>query len=89
MPIYRPMTLHICFYLKLPQTTVAMVNGNYVAYNLTIWHGTADLSTLTSEEVDNPCQNFKTWLQADMHVYLRMAISLLELSRELSFGLFF
>jgi hypothetical protein len=43
--------LCIGFYLKLLQTTIAMVNGNSIAYNLTMWHGMADLSTLTSKEI--------------------------------------
>jgi hypothetical protein len=49
MPIYRPTTLHVCFYLELTQTTVAMLNGT-MAYNITTWHGAANLSTLTSKE---------------------------------------
>jgi hypothetical protein len=48
---YGPTTLCFGFYLKLPQTTFAMVNGNNQAFNLTTWHGTADLATLTSDEV--------------------------------------
>jgi hypothetical protein len=45
--------LRVGFYIKLPQTTVAMTNGNNVAYNLTTWHGASDLSTMTSKEVRN------------------------------------
>jgi hypothetical protein len=48
---YGPMTLCVGCYLELPQTTFAMVNGNNQAYNLTTWHGAADLATLTSDEV--------------------------------------
>jgi hypothetical protein len=51
IPNYGSMMLRIGVYLKLPQTTIAMVNGNNVTYNLTTWHGMADLSALTSEEV--------------------------------------
>jgi hypothetical protein len=51
MPVYRPTTLHVCFYLELPQTTVAMLNRNNAAKNLTAWHCTADLSILTNEDV--------------------------------------
>ncbi len=51
MHIYGPMTLCIRFYLELSQTTFAMVNWNNQAYNLTTWHGAADLTTLTSDKV--------------------------------------
>jgi hypothetical protein len=51
VPNYGPTTLWIGFYIELPQTTVAMMNRNNVAYNLTTWHGVADLSTLTAEAV--------------------------------------
>jgi hypothetical protein len=51
IPNYGLMILCIVFYLKLPQTTVAMTDSHNVAYNLTTWHGIADLMTLTSNEV--------------------------------------
>ncbi len=53
MTIANPglMTLHIGFYIKLPQTTVAMTNASGVAYNLTTWHGTANLALLTRNQV--------------------------------------
>jgi hypothetical protein len=51
VPNYRPMVLCIGFYLELSQMTVAMLDGRNVAYNLTTWHGVADLTTLTSNEV--------------------------------------
>ncbi len=51
IPNYRPTVLCVGFYLKLPQTTVAMLDGHNVAYNLTTWHGVAILTTLTSGEV--------------------------------------
>jgi hypothetical protein len=38
IPTYGPTMLRICFYLELPKTTVAMLNGSYVAYNLMTWH---------------------------------------------------
>jgi hypothetical protein len=50
MPNYGPTTLCIGFYLELPQSTVAMVNGINQAYNLTIWHGAANLTSLTSDK---------------------------------------
>jgi hypothetical protein len=50
MPMYGPTMLRVCFYLELPQTTVAMLNET-VVYNLTMWHGAADLSKLTSKDV--------------------------------------
>jgi hypothetical protein len=43
--------LHAGFYIKLLQTTIAMVNGNNVAYNLTTWHGTAKLFLLIRKQV--------------------------------------
>jgi hypothetical protein len=51
IPNYGPTVLCIGFYLELPQTTIAMMDGHYIAYNLTTWHGVADLTTLTSNEV--------------------------------------
>jgi hypothetical protein len=35
IPNYVPTTLGVGFYMELPQTSVAMTNGNNVAYNLT------------------------------------------------------
>jgi hypothetical protein len=46
-----PTTLCIGFYIKLPQTTIAMTNAGGIAYNLTTWHGTADLALLTRDQV--------------------------------------
>jgi hypothetical protein len=46
-----PTTLRSEYYLKLPQTTRAMVNGNNVAYNFMTFHGTADLRTLSPANV--------------------------------------
>jgi hypothetical protein len=42
-----PTTLCVGFYIKLPQTTIAMTNTGGVAYNLTMWHGAVDLALLT------------------------------------------
>jgi len=42
--------LRVSFYIELPQMTVAMATAGGAAYNLTTWHGDADLSTLTREQ---------------------------------------
>ena len=39
------------YYIELPQTSVAVLNGNGVARNLVTWHGAADLRTLTADQV--------------------------------------
>ena len=39
------------YYIELSQTTVPLVNGVGVNYNLTTWHGTADLLTLSGADV--------------------------------------
>jgi hypothetical protein len=53
IPNYGPTTLQVGFYIKLPQTTVAMTNGHNATHNLTTWHG------VTRKEVRNlilkPC----------------------------------
>ena len=46
-----PTTLRTEYYIELPQTSRPMTNGAGVAYNLTTFHGTADLRTLTEEQV--------------------------------------
>jgi len=46
-----PTTLRIEYFIELPQTTVQMANGAGNAYNLTTFHGTADLRTLSSADV--------------------------------------
>ncbi len=51
MPNYGPTTLCVGIYLELPQLTLAMVNGKNQAYNLTTWHGAANLMTLNSNKV--------------------------------------
>ncbi len=43
--------LPVGFYIDLPQTTRAMVNGVGNAYNLMMWHGADNLSTLSAKEV--------------------------------------
>ena len=48
---YGPTILRVGYYLELPQTTVPMTDGNGADYNLTTWHGVADLSTLIADEV--------------------------------------
>lgn len=39
------------YYIELPQTSVAVLNGNNQARNLVTWHGAADLSTLPVDQV--------------------------------------
>ena len=51
IPNYRPTVLCVGFYLELPQTTVAVLDGHNIANNLTNLHGVANLTTLTSNEV--------------------------------------
>ena len=46
-----PTTVRIEFFIELPQTTRQMTNGAGNAYNLTMFHGTADLRILTSKEI--------------------------------------
>ena len=45
-----PTMLCVSFYVKLPQTTVAMATAGGAAYNLTTCHGPADLSAMTREQ---------------------------------------
>ena len=44
-------TIQTEYYIELPQTSKPMTNGAGAAYNLTTFHGTADLRTLTEEQV--------------------------------------
>jgi hypothetical protein len=46
-----PTTLRMEYFIELPQSTVQMTNGAGNAYNLTTFHGTADLRTLSSREI--------------------------------------
>jgi hypothetical protein len=46
-----PTMLHVSFYAKLPQTTVAMATVSGAAYNLTTWHGPANLPVMTREQL--------------------------------------
>jgi glycine cleavage system regulatory protein len=46
-----PTTLRTEYYIELPQTSKPMTNGAGAAYNFTTFHGTADLCTLTEEQV--------------------------------------
>ena len=46
-----PTILRVGYYIELPQTTVNMLNGHGAAYNLTTWHGAADLSLLPRDQV--------------------------------------
>ncbi len=51
IPGYRTSTLRASYYIELPQTTVVMQNGAGADYNLTTWHGAANLATLTPDQV--------------------------------------
>ena len=53
-----PTTLRIEYFIELPQTTVQLTNGAGTAYNLTTFHGTADLRTLSSPEVQAQILNY-------------------------------
>jgi hypothetical protein len=53
-----PTILQIDYYIVLPQTSRPMINGAGSAYNLTTFHGTADLRTLTKEQVRAEILNF-------------------------------
>jgi hypothetical protein len=44
-------TLHVLYYIKLPQSSQGIMNGSGVAYNLNSYLGPADLWTLTPEVV--------------------------------------
>jgi hypothetical protein len=44
-------TLHVLYYIELPQSSQGMMNGSGVAYNLNSYLGPADLQTLTPEVV--------------------------------------
>jgi hypothetical protein len=46
-----PTTLRIKYYIELPQSTCQMTNGHGNAYNLTTFHGTANLRTLTQQKI--------------------------------------
>ena len=50
-PRYGMSILCTSFYMKLPQTTVVMQNHRSADYNLTTWHGAANLATLTPDQV--------------------------------------
>ena len=44
-------TLRVGYYVKLPQTSCAMLNGVGGGYNLVTYHGPDDLCTLTMQQV--------------------------------------
>jgi hypothetical protein len=46
-------TLCVEYYVKLPQTSRAMRNGNVGGYNLVTYHGPNDLCTLTMQQVQD------------------------------------
>jgi hypothetical protein len=51
--------IKLMYYIKLPQTLVNMTNGGGAAYVLTSYHGPADITSMTAEQVlvdiINPC----------------------------------
>ena len=49
--IAGPTVLRSQYYLELPQSTLPLLNGAGTNYNLTTWHGAADLSTLSAHDV--------------------------------------
>jgi hypothetical protein len=53
-----PTTLRSEYFIELPQTTRQLTNGAGSAYNLTTFHGTADLRTLTSQEIQAEILDF-------------------------------
>jgi len=53
-----PTTLRSEYFIELPQTTRQLTNGAGTAYNLTTFHGTADLCTLTSQEIQAKILDF-------------------------------
>jgi hypothetical protein len=53
-----PTTLRSEYFIELPQTTHQLTNGAGTAYNLTTFHGTADLCTLTSQEIQAEILDF-------------------------------
>ncbi len=46
-----PTTLRIKYYFELPQSTHQMMNGHGNTYTLTTFHGTADLRTLSPQQI--------------------------------------
>jgi hypothetical protein len=59
IPNYGTLILHVGFHIKLLHSMVVMVNGAGANYNLTTWHGVADLCTLSPVQVHasilDPC----------------------------------
>ncbi len=51
IPNPGPTVLRASFYIQLPQSTQVMTGGNNVNYNLATWHGVADLSTLSLDDL--------------------------------------
>ena len=49
--IAGPTVLRLQYYLELPQSTLTLLNGVGANYNLTTWHGAADLSSLSAQDV--------------------------------------
>ena len=53
-----PTTLHIEYFIELPQTTRQMTNGDGNTYNLTTFHGTLELCTLDAQGVQREITDF-------------------------------
>jgi hypothetical protein len=70
-----PKSIKSMYYIELPNTSAPMVNGHGAAYNLSTYHGPADLRTMTAAKVlaqiVDPClqqgpitlENADTWPQ--------------------------
>ena len=46
-----PKSIKPMYYIELPSTSAQMVNGHGIAYNLSTYHGPADLRTMTAAKV--------------------------------------
>ncbi len=46
-----PISIKSMYYIELPNTIAPMINGNGIAYNLSTYHGPADIRTMTAAEV--------------------------------------
>jgi hypothetical protein len=55
----RPTSIKSMYYIELPNTIAPMINGNGIAYNLSTYHGPADIRTMTAAkvltEIVDPC----------------------------------
>ena len=46
-----PTSIKSMYYIELPNTIAPMINGNGIAYNLSTYHGPADIRTMTAAKV--------------------------------------